>query len=66
MKDYKKMGRKMDSPRGVCSYKKNPLKAPKQVKSKMGPGSNPDQAKANMLLQKAYKESDSLRGKMGM
>jgi hypothetical protein len=31
-----------------------------------GPGMNADQRKANMLLKKAQKQEDSLRGKSGM
>jgi hypothetical protein len=48
------------------SYKSNPMKAPRQVKPEIGPGSNADAKKANMLLQKAQKQQDSLRGKSGM
>ena len=51
---------------GLCSYKSNPMKQASQVKPMCGPGSNPDQAKANRLLQKAHAEKDSLRGKSGM
>lgn len=53
----------MDSGRGMCSYKSNPMSKPSQVDSKCGPGMNPDQAKANRLLQKAYAQKESLRGK---
>lgn len=61
--------KKMDSPKGMFSYKKNPMKPAKKVQSKVGGGSfggNADQMKVGKLMQKAYKESDSLRGKMGM
>lgn len=56
----------MNSGKGVCSYKDNPMKAARQVKPECGPGMNPDQKKANKLLQKAQKEKDSLRGMSGM
>ena len=59
-------GKFMDSPKGMFSYKDNPMKAPRQVKPEIGPGSNSDAKKANMLLQKAQKQQDSLRGKSGM
>ena len=66
--DYKSgSGKKsMDSPKGMCSYPSNPMPMANQVYPMCGPGGNPDQQKANRLLQKAYKESDSLRGKSGM
>tara|TARA_R110002126_G_scaffold254501_2_gene397611 strand:- start:66 stop:254 length:189 start_codon:yes stop_codon:yes gene_type:complete len=54
------------SVKGVYSYSKNPLAAPKQVKAAIGPGANSDAAKANKLLQQAQKQQDSLRGKSGM
>lgn len=56
----------MDNAVGMCSYKKNPMKMAPHVSPMCGPGGNPDQQKANKLLQKAYKEKDSLRGEMGM
>ena len=56
----------MNNGKGMCSYKDNPMKAASRVKSMCGPGMNPMQAKANKLLQKAYAENDSLRGKSGM
>jgi len=56
----------MNSGKGLCSSKDNPMKAPKQVAPMIGPGMNADQKKANMLLQKAQKQQDSLRGKSGM
>ena len=56
----------MDSGKGLCSYAKNPLKAPSQVKPECGPGSNPDMKKANSLLQKAQSQVDSQRGQSGM
>ena len=56
----------MDNAKGMCSYKSNPMKAPRQVKPQIGPGTNADARKANMLLQKAQKQQDSLRGKSGM
>lgn len=51
---------------GMCSYKKNPMSAASRVAPKCGPGMNADQQKANMLLQKAQKQQDSLRGVSGM
>jgi len=57
---------KMDTPVGMYSTKGNPLPQPKRCVSEMGPGGNPDQAKANRLMKKAYAENDSLRGKSGM
>lgn len=56
----------MNSPVGMCSHKSNPMKKAAQVSPMCGPGMNPDQKRANMLLQKAYKENDSLRGMSGM
>ena len=62
-----KMGGKfMDNGVGLYSYKDNPMKAASQVAPMTGPGGNPDQQKANRLLQKAHKDWDSLRGKSGM
>ena len=62
----KEGGKFMDNAKGVYSYDKNPMKMASQVSPMCGPGGNPDQQKANMLLQKAHKECDSLRGEMGM
>lgn len=59
-------GKFMDNAKGMCSYAKNPMKQPSRTSPQCGPGSNPDQAKANRLLQKAQKTVDSLRGKSGM
>lgn len=59
-------GKMMDNGVGLCSYKSNPMKMASQVKPECGPGMNADQSKANMLLQKAQKQQDSLRGKSGM
>lgn len=56
-------GKMMDNAVGLCSYDSNPLPPPRKVSSEAGPGMNPDQMKANKLLQKAYQEEDSLRGK---
>lgn len=58
---YKKDG-SMSGVRGMCSYDKNPLPQPKKVSSSFGPGKNPDQMKANKLLQQAHKQDESLRG----
>ena len=57
--------KKLDSGKGIYSYSKNPMSQPSRTSSKCGPGENPDQAKANKLLQKAHAEKDSLRGKSG-
>jgi hypothetical protein len=56
----------MNNPVGMCSTKDNPMKKARQVSSMCGPGMNADQRKANMLLQKAQKQQDSLRGTSGM
>jgi len=65
-KEGKSGGKFMDNGVGLCSYKKNPMKMARQVAPMCGPGGNPDQQKANKLLQKAHKECDSLRGEAGM
>jgi len=62
----KPKGKFMDSPRGMYSYNGNPLPMAKQVKPECGPGANPDQKKANKLLQEAMRKDESLRGKSGM
>lgn len=59
-------GKFMDNGRGMCSTKDNPMTAASRVKPMCGPGMNPDQKKANMQLQKAHAQWDSLRGKSGM
>lgn len=56
----------MNNGKGVCSYKDNPMKAASRVSPKCGSHigggpANADQTKANMLLQKAQKQQDSLR-----
>lgn len=56
----------MNSPVGMCSHKSNPMKKAREVAPQCGPGMNADQRKANMLLQKAQKQQDSLRGMSGM
>lgn len=56
----------MNSGKGVCSYKDNPMSEASRIAPKCGPGMNADQTKANGLLQKAQKQQDSLRGKSGM
>lgn len=55
----------MNSGKGMYSYSDNPLPAASRVKPMCGPGSNPDQMKANKLLQQAQMKNDSLRGKSG-
>ena len=57
-----KMPKGMNSPKGVFSYKENPLKPAMQTKTRIG-GSNPDAQKANKLLQQAQQKNDSLRGR---
>ena len=59
-------GDMLQSGKGLCSYAKNPMKMARQVKPECGPGMNADQKKANMMLQKAQKQEDSLRGMSGM
>ena len=56
----------LNTPVGVFSHKDNPMRPARQVPSQFGPGSNPDQAKANRLLQQAHSQNESLRGKSGM
>ena len=56
----------MSSPKGMYSYKDNPMKPASHVKPMTGPGGNADQQKANKMLQKAQSSEDSLRGKSGM
>lgn len=56
----------MNNGKGMCSTKDNPMPKARQVKPECGPGMNPDQRKANKLLQQAQKEKDSLRGMSGM
>jgi hypothetical protein len=56
----------MNSVKGMCSYKDNPMKQARQTSSVCGPGMNADQKKANKLLQKAHAQQESLRGKSGM
>lgn len=62
----KSSGKFMDSGKGMCSYSSNPMKAASRVAPECGPGMNPDQKKANSLLQKAQKQVDSNRGMSGM
>lgn len=52
----------MTSPKGMCSYKSNPVSQPSRTPSEFGPGMNPDQKKANKLLKEAHKKNESLRG----
>lgn len=59
-------GKFMDNGKGMCSTKDNPMSAASRISPKCGPSSNADGQKANMLLQKAQKQQDSLRGKSGM
>lgn len=56
----------MQSGKGLYSYKTNPMSQATRVKPECGPGGNADQRKANMMLQKAQKQEDSLRGMSGM
>lgn len=59
-------GKFMDNGKGMCSYKDGTMKAAKRVAPECGPGMNPDQKKANGLLQQAMKKNNSLRGESGM
>lgn len=59
-------GKFMDNGVGLCSYKSNPMSAASQVAPMCGPGGNPDQQKANRLLQEAQRKVDSQRGQSGM
>lgn len=63
---YKSKGKMMDTPKGEYSYSDNPLPSARRVSSECGPGSNPDQQKANKMLQKTHSMDESLRGKSGM
>jgi hypothetical protein len=56
----------LQSGKGMCSYGSNPMSAASRVSPMCGPGMNPQQNKANRLLQKAHAENDSMRGKAGM
>jgi hypothetical protein len=60
----------LQSGKGMCSYRDNPMSAASRVKPECGPNlgtpANSDQQKANRLLQKAQKQQDSLRGMNGM
>lgn len=56
----------LQSGKGMCSYKDNPMSAASRIAPMCGPGMNADQKKANKLLQAAHKQKDSLRGKSGM
>jgi hypothetical protein len=62
---YEKGNGSLSSPKGLCSYNKNPMKQPARTSSECGPGMNADQSKANKLLKKAYAEKESLRGTRG-
>ena len=59
-------GKFMDNAKGMCAYKDNPMPAPSKMSWGTGPGSNPDQMKANRLAKRAQAEVESLRGKSGM
>ncbi len=56
----------MNNGKGMCAYPDNPMSAASRVAPMCGPGLNPDQSKANRLLQECHKERESLRGKNGM
>jgi len=56
----------MNSAKGLCSYPDGTASKASRVAPMAGPGMNPDQKKANGLLQKAQKSVDSLRGMSGM
>lgn len=59
-------GMSLDTGKGMCSTKDNPMKQPSRMPRGVGPGMNADQRKADKLLQKAWTERESLRGKSGM
>lgn len=59
-------GKFMDNGKGMCSYPDGTASNAARVKPECGPGMNADQKKANMLLQKAQKQVDSMRGESGM
>jgi hypothetical protein len=65
-----KGGKSMTSPKGLYSYKNNPMKAAKQTRGGTGPAlcspANPDQMKVGKLQRKAYAEKESLRGANGI
>lgn len=60
-----KTGGFMNSPKGVGSFKGNPMGAPNKVPRAVGPGSNKDMAKVNKLIQQQQVRENS-RGKSGM
>jgi len=62
----KTSGKFMDSGKGMCSYSDGTMSNASRTSSQCGPGMNPDQKKANKLLQKAHASKESLRGKSGM
>jgi len=66
MASSKGSGASLTSGKGLCSYSKNPMKAANRVAPECGPGMNPDQRKANKLLQEAQRKVDSQRGISGM
>ena len=55
----------LTSGKGIYSTSSNPMAQPSRTSSMCGPSSNADAKKANKLLQKAYAEKESLRGKSG-
>jgi len=59
-------GKMMDNPRGMYSYKGNPMAPAKEVKPRCGPGGNPDQVKANKMMQAQQKKNEYTRGMSGM
>ena len=53
------------SAKGIYSTRDNPMGQPSKVSTGFGPTANADSQKANKLLQKAFKQNDSLRGSAG-
>tara|TARA_R110000868_G_scaffold205768_1_gene454378 strand:+ start:2052 stop:2264 length:213 start_codon:yes stop_codon:yes gene_type:complete len=70
MKEYGKGGGSLNSVKGMCSSKNNPMPKAKMTEPTsgmpFGSPANPDQAKVRKLRAKAYMERDSLRGANGI
>ena len=65
-----KKGGSYSSPKGLYSYRSNPMGTGKMNNPRTGPALgtpvNSDQVKAGKLRARAYAEKDSLRGKNGI
>ena len=70
MMKYKKQSGSMNSVKGMCSSRNNPMGPAKMTQptsgSPLASPANPDQAKVRSLRAKAYAERDSLRGANGI